>query len=179
MQEVVEAHGLKFKPMITEAEISAKVKEMGKQISQDYAGKCPLLIGVLNGAFIFAADLMRAMDIDCEISFVKLASYRGLESTGQIETLIGLETNVKDRHVILVEDIVDSGKTLSTFIPTLKRSGPASVALATFLVKPASIKYEVEINYQGYEIPPAFVIGYGLDYNGIARNLKGIYQLIE
>ena len=179
MESLVEAHGLKFKPMISEAEILAKVAEMGQQISKDYAGKNPLILGVLNGAFIFAADLVRAIDIDCEISFVKLASYTGLESSGNVNTLIGLEKNVQDRHIIIVEDIVDSGKTLSAFIPKLKAAGPASVALATLLVKPESVSHPVPIDYCGFEIPPAFVIGYGLDYNGLARNLKGIYQLAE
>jgi hypoxanthine phosphoribosyltransferase len=179
MDSLVEAHGLKFKPMIAEEAIQEKIKEMGAAISKDYEGKRPLLIGILNGAFIFAADLMRAISIDCEISFIKLASYRGLTSTENVSTLIGLEVNVKDRHVILVEDIVDSGKTLSAFIPELKKSEPASVALASLLVKPESIKHPVQIDYQGFEIPPAFVIGYGLDYNGLARNLSGIYQLAE
>lgn len=179
MQPIIEANGLQFQPMISEAAIQEKVQEMGKQISADYKDLKPLLIGILNGAFIFAADLMRAIEIDCEISFVKLASYKGLESTGKVSTMIGLEVDVKDRHIILVEDIVDSGKTLSTFIPTLKEAGPASVALAALLVKPESIQHELEINYSGFEIPPAFVIGYGLDFNGLARNLKGIYQLKE
>lgn len=179
MDSYVEAHGLKFKPMITEEAIQEKIKEMGAAISANYEGKRPLLIGILNGAFIFAADLMRAISIDCEISFIKLASYRGLTSTEQVSTLIGLEVNVKDRHVILVEDIIDSGKTLSTFIPELKKSEPASVALATLLVKPEAIKHPIPIDYHGFEIPPAFVIGYGLDYNGLARNLSGIYQLAE
>lgn len=179
MNQIVEAHGLKFKPMISEADVNAKVQEMGLQISADYAEKRPLLLGILNGAFIFAADLMRAIEIDCEISFVKLASYQGLQSTGQVSTLIGLEVDVKDRHVIIVEDIIDSGRTLSAFIPQLKEAQPASVSLAAFLVKPEAMQYELDIHYQGFEIPSAFVIGYGLDYNGLARNLKGIYQLVE
>ena len=179
MESLVEAHGLQFKPMISEEEILNKVKELGQQISEDYKGKRPLLLGVLNGAFIFAADLIRALDIECEISFVKLASYRGLESSGNVSTLIGLETDVTDRHVILVEDIIDSGKTLSEFIPVLKNAGPASTALVSLLVKPDSIKHPIQIDYQGFEIPPAFVIGYGLDFNGLARNLKGIYQLAD
>ena len=179
METIVEAHGLKFKPMISEEAIKKRVEEIASQIAEEYSEKCPLLLGVLNGAFVFAADLIRAMNIDCDNSFIKLASYRRVESTGQVSTVTGLEEDVKNRGVIIVEDIIDSGKTLSSFIPGLKAQQPASVKLVALLVKPDAIKYPIQIDYRGFDIPPAFVIGYGLDYNGLARNLKGIYQLAD
>lgn len=175
--DTVKAHDLSFELMLSEEEIKAKVEEMGKALQKDYKGKDPLFLGVLNGSFIFTADLTRAFGEQCEVSFIKLSSYSGLESTGEVATLIGLTTDIKDRHVIVVEDIIDTGKTMHDFIPTLKKMNPASVAFATFLLKPDAIKFDIQIDYVGFKIPNKFVIGYGLDYNESGRNLKGIYQL--
>lgn len=180
MSKTVKAHDLEFEIYISEKDIAEKVASLGAQIGQDYQDKKPLFVGILNGCFVFAADLMRACDIDCEVSFIKLASYSGLSSTGKVSTLIGLnEEEIKGRHIIIMEDIIDSGKTLSEFLNSLKAMEPASVAIASLLVKPEAVQYPVPIDYLGFEIPNKFVIGYGLDYNGLGRNLGGIYQLIN
>ena len=175
--QTVKAHDLTFEIMYTEEEIQARVKTMGEQLQHDYRGKTPLFLGVLNGSYVFMADLTRAFGQACDVSFIKLSSYSGTESTGEVATVIGLTTEVKDRHVIVVEDIIDTGKTMSDFLPTLKEMNPASVAFATFLLKPDALKNEVPIDYLGFEIPNKFVIGYGMDYNERGRNLKNIYQL--
>lgn len=178
-KQIVKAYDLSFELYISEEDIKTKVQEMAAKITAKYKDLNPLIIAVLNGSFIFAADLTRACAMDCDISFVKLASYEGLKSTGDISTLIGLEQDVKDRHIIVVEDIVDTGNTIATFLPKLKELHPASVAVASLLLKPEPFNNLFTVDYIGFEIPNKFVIGYGLDYNGRARNLKGIYQLIE
>jgi len=175
--QTVKAHDLSFELMISEKEIQAKVETMGKTLKEKYQGKNPIFLGVLNGSFVFTADLVRAFGDDCEVSFIKLSSYSGLESTGKVATVIGLTTDVENRHIIVIEDIIDTGKTMHDFLPTLKKMNPASVAFATFLLKPDAIKYDFPIEYIGYKIPNKFVIGYGLDYNEQGRNLRGIYQL--
>ena len=177
MDRTIQIHDLYFTPFITEEDIMEKVAEMGRKLKQKYAGRNPLFLGVLNGAYIFAADLVRACDFNCEISFIKLSSYSGTQSTENLATLIGLAEPVEDRHVIIVEDIIDTGQTLNKFIPELMAMGPKSVEVAALLVKPEAMEYEVDIHYQGFEIPPAFVVGYGLDYDGLGRNLRDIYQL--
>ncbi|MFK7776371.1 MAG: hypoxanthine phosphoribosyltransferase [Saprospiraceae bacterium] len=175
--QIVKAHDLTFQLMMSEEKVLARVKEMGKELNEKYQDKNPIFLGVLNGAFIFMADLARAFGGQCEVSFIKLSSYSGMESTGEVATVIGLTHDIENRHVIIVEDIIDTGKTMHDFLPTLKKMNPASVAFATFLLKPEAIKYEFPIDYIGFEIPNKFVIGYGLDYNEAARNLRGIYQL--
>ncbi|MCF8245775.1 MAG: hypoxanthine phosphoribosyltransferase [Saprospiraceae bacterium] len=173
----ITAHDLTFEPFISEAEIAAKVMALGSQIRQQYKGKRPLFVGVLNGAFVFAADLVRAASIECEVAFVRLASYEGTASSGQVSTVLGLDFEVKNRHIIVVEDIVDSGRTLHHFIAELQKLQPASVALAALLFKPEALQFPVNIDYLGFEIPDKFVVGYGLDYNGLCRNLPSVYQL--
>lgn len=173
----ITAHDLTFEPFINETEIAAKVNELGKQIRNDFDGKRPLFVSVLNGAFVFAADLVRAAGIESEVAFVRLASYEGIQSTGQVSTVLGLDFEVKNRHVIVVEDIVDSGRTLHHFISELKNLEPASISLAVLLFKPEALQHPVKIDYLGFEIPDKFVVGYGLDYNGLCRNLRSIYQL--
>lgn len=179
MSELIQLHDLSFKPFISEREIRKRVEEIGLQIANKYRDQNPIFLGVLNGAFIFAADLIRACNINCDISFIKLSSYRGTRSTGEVATLIGLDIDVKNRPVIIVEDIIDSGKTLDTFLPELQKLHPASVELAGLLTKPEALEYPVEIHYVGFEIPNKFVVGYGLDYNGLGRNIRDIYQLSE
>ncbi len=166
-----------FVPFITAQQIAERVKEIARQINADYEGKKPLVIGVLNGSFIFAGDLFRNLTIDAEISFIKLASYKGTSSTGHVVTAIGMEENLKDRHVIIVEDIIDTGKTLHAFMPEIYNRQPASVKIATFLTKPAALKYEVKADYCAFEIENNFVVGYGLDYDGLGRNLPELYVL--
>lgn len=170
---------LAFRPYISAADIQARTAALGSAISQDYAGKCPLFLVVLNGAFVFAADLVRACPIDSEITFVRLASYDGLASTGQVKTIIGLPEVLAGRHIIIVEDIIDSGQTLAGFIPQLEQHRPASIAVAALLVKPDALEHRVEIDYKGFDIPTKFVVGYGLDYDGLGRQLPDIYQLEE
>lgn len=178
MQGEVSVHGLPFRLLISESEIQNRVSEMGAAITEAYREKTPIFLGVLNGCFVFMADLVRQCDIACEVSFIKLASYEGLQSTGEVKTHIGLETSIRDRHVILVEDIIDTGKTLHSFLPVLAEFKPASVALAALVVKPEALSYPLDIDYRGFDIENRFIVGYGLDYDGQARNLPGIYQLI-
>lgn len=179
MSDSIKIHDKYFEPFLSEQEILERTKALGKKISNDYADKKPIFISILNGVFIFAADLIRACEMDCEVSFVKLASYDGLESTGNITEKIGLEIDLKDRHVILVEDIIDSGETLHQFLPEIKKMQPSSLHLAVLLLKPEAVQYDFNINYLGFEIPDKFVIGYGMDYDGLGRNLRGLYQLKE
>jgi len=178
-KKLVRAHDLTFKPFLSEEKILKRVAELGHQITNDFKGKKLVFIGILNGAFVFLADLVRACDLSCEITFIKLSSYKGLKSKGKVTTLIGMDIDLKGRDVIVVEDIVDTGKTLYQFLKELKTLEPTSVKLASLLVKPEALQYEIPVDYKGFDIPNKFVIGYGLDYNGEGRNLKSIYQLAE
>lgn len=177
MKESVQVHDLTFVPMIASSEIQERINAIAKVLKMRYANKKPLFLGVLNGAFMFAADLMRACDFECEITFIKLSSYRGMTSTGNITNVIGLSEEIKDRHVIIVEDIIDSGKTMNKLIPDLKDLAPASIEVAALLVKPDAMEHHVDVAYTCFSIPNDFVIGYGLDYDGLARNYKDIYTL--
>ena len=176
---IIRAHDLTFKPFLSEERIQERVAELGQQITNDYRGKKPLFIGILNGAFIFTSDLVRACDLTCETTFIKLSSYEGLNSTGDVTTLIGMDIDLKGRDVIVVEDIIDTGRTLSRFLAELKKLEPASVKLASLLVKPEALQHHIPVDYKGFDIPNKFVIGYGLDYDGEGRNLGGVYQLVE
>ena len=166
-----------FTPFISAEKIQGRVSELAAQINKDYEGKKPLVIGVLNGSFIFAADLFRMLTIEAEISFIKLASYKGTSSTGNVVTAIGMEENLKGRHVIIVEDIIDTGKTLHAFMPEIHNRQPASVKIATFLSKPDALKYDVKAEYCAFEIENKFVLGYGMDYDGLGRNIPELYVL--
>lgn len=168
-----------FEPYLPESLIQEKISELGKLISKEYEGKKPLFIGVLNGSFMFAADLFKQITIEAEICFIKLASYKGTKSTGNVITAIGLDTDIRDRHLILLEDIIDTGKTMHEFIPQLHHQQPASIKMAVLLHKPDATIYPVQIDYCCFSIPNRFVLGYGLDYDGFGRNLKEIYQLKE
>lgn len=168
-----------FTPFIPAAKINERIKELAGQLNADYAGKKPLVIGILNGSFMFAADLFRQLTIEAEISFIKLASYKGTTSTGNVVTAIGMEENLKDRHIIIVEDIIDTGKTLHAFMPEIYNRQPASVKIATFLSKPDALKYDVKADYCAFEIENKFVLGYGMDYDGLGRNIPELYVLKE
>ncbi len=174
----VTVHDKFFQPYITREAISKRVAELGRQIDEDYSGLNPLFLSVLNGSFIFAADLFRAITIEAEISFIKLASYKGTSSTGHVITAIGMEESLHNRHIIVLEDIVDTGKTLSSFMPELRQRNPLSLKIATFLTKPEARQYDITPDYVGFEIPNKFVVGYGLDYDGHGRNLPELYQLV-
>lgn len=179
MAQTVKAHDLNFELFINEQTIQKTVADIGEKITQDYQNKKPLLLGILNGSFVFAADLMRTLEIDAEIEFVKLTSYEGLNSSGILREMIGLEeSKIENRHLIIIEDIIDTGNTLARFLPELEKMNPASIALATFLLKPEALQHPLKISYLGIKIPNKFVIGYGLDYNGLGRGLRGIYQII-
>lgn len=168
-----------FVPFLTNAEIETRIQQLAVDISRDYKDKNPLFIGILNGAFMFAAELFKHLDITAEISFIKLASYKGTTSAGTVITAIGLENIILERNIIILEDIVDTGKTLSAFLPQLQAQQPASITVATLLHKPEATKYPIHPHYIGFSIPDKFVVGYGLDYDGYGRNLKAIYQLKE
>ena len=168
-----------FAVSIPEAEILKQVRRVAAEITRDMEGKSPLLLPVLNGSFIFAADLLRQIPIPCEVSFIKLASYQGTQSTGQIREVIGLNTDITGRHIVIVEDIIDSGITMAHMIETLQAQNPASISVCTLLLKPNSLKVEVPVDYCAMQIPSDFIVGYGLDYNGFGRNTKDIYTLVE
>ena len=167
-----------FKTSIPEAEIKQRVKELAEQISKDYEGKHPLLLGVLNGAFIFAADLARELTIPFQISFVKLASYQGTISTGKVKEVLGINEDLTGRHVIIVEDIVDTGHTMKQMIEALGTRGPASVDICTLFVKPDKLEEPIDIKYAAFSIPNDFILGYGLDFDQEGRGLKEIYTLV-
>ena len=178
MQEI-HVHDKIFVPYLSQAEIEAAVKKIAEAISADYADKYPLFIAILNGSFMFASELFKWLAIPAEICFIKLASYKGTTSSGHIITSIGLDTEVKDRHVIILEDILDTGKTLSQFLPQLYNQHPASLKIAALLHKPSATVYDVPLDYNGFKIPDKFVVGFGLDYNGLGRNIPAVYQLKE
>jgi len=160
--------------------INKRIRLMGIQLNVDYEGKCPLFIGILNGSFLFMADLIKEIDLPCEVAFMRLASYQGTESTGTVKELIGLPDDIEDRDLIIVEDIVDTGLTLTHILKTLKEKNPASIKVCSLLLKPEALKCEIkELEYVGFEIPNEFVVGYGLDYNGLGRNLIDIYRATD
>jgi hypoxanthine phosphoribosyltransferase len=169
---------LEFKKFITAAKIEEKVKELGSRISEDYKGKSPLLLPILNGSFIFAADLVREIKGDCRISFVKHASYQGTQSSGQLNTLIGLNESLFGQDLIIIEDIMDTGLTLSKVITEFGTLGVKSVEIVSLVRKAAARDHAVQPKYIGFDIDNEFVLGYGLDYDGLGRNLKDIYKAI-
>ena len=167
-----------FEIFIPSIHIQQRIKELGRAISQDYRDKNPIFLSILNGAFIFAADLIREIDIPSEISFIKLKSYRRMESSGKVKELLGLEHNIFDRNIIIIEDIVDTGKTLNHILDEFRELGAKSIEILALLHKREANKYPVNLKYVGFEIPDRFVVGYGLDYEGQGRNLKDIYKVI-
>jgi hypoxanthine phosphoribosyltransferase len=170
----------KFVPYLTEEKLQERIKDLGNQISEDYKNKLPIFIGILNGSFMFLSDLLKNVKIHCEMDFFKLSSYGDEKiSSGNVKLLKELNADISERHVIIVEDIVDSGLSLKYIQEMLEQHNPASVKYASLLVKPGSLKYDVKIDYIGFEIKDEFVIGYGLDYAQKYRNLKSIYVLSE
>lgn len=175
----IKVHDKEFIPYLSADEIERQVKRVASEINRDYEGKKPLFIAILNGAFIFAADLFKHITIEAEISFIKLASYKGIKTSGHVITAIGLDADLHKREVIIIEDIVDTGKTLYHFLPQLEHQNPTSLKIASLLHKPDALQHPLKIDYLGFNIPNKFVIGYGLDYDGLGRNIKEIYQLVE
>ena len=173
----MEVNKEKLSELISKSQIQDKVKEIAADISQKYVGEAPILIGILNGSFIFCADLMREMDINCEIDFIKVSSYTGTASVGTVKLRKDISADIANRHVVIVEDIIDSGLTIKFIKDRMLEAGPKSVAIVTLLIKPDIAKLDFKIDWVGFEIPPEFVVGYGLDYDQLYRNLKAIYRL--
>ncbi len=168
-----------FKTFIPEDEIQRRVKAVAEKINKDLDGQNPLFLAVLNGSFMFAADLMRYITIPCEISFVKLASYQGTTSTGKVKEIIGINEELQGRTVVIVEDIVDTGKTMKRMLESLGTRNPGSLHICTLLVKPNKLEENLNIEYAAMEIPNDFIVGYGLDYDQQGRNLRDIYTVVE
>jgi hypoxanthine phosphoribosyltransferase len=175
---LVKVHDKSFETYLSEDTILQRVKELAEAISKDYAGKRPLFIVILNGSFMFAADIFKHLTLEAELCFIKLASYKGMKSSGKVVTSIGLEEDLFGKDVIILEDIVDTGKTLHNFLPKLIHQQPKSLKIATLLHKPEATEHPLTLDYVGFQIPNKFVVGYGLDYDGLGRNLKEIYQLV-
>jgi hypoxanthine phosphoribosyltransferase len=175
----IEVHNKKFTPYISVQEISEQIGKLAADLNRDYAGKKPLFIAILNGSFMFASDLFKELTIEAEICFIKLASYKGTKSTGNVITSIGLDEPLTGRHVVIIEDIVDTGKTLHEFLPQLFNQQPASLKIAALLHKPEALKHPIKIDYLGFNVPNKFLLGYGLDFDGLGRNLREIYRLVE
>lgn len=167
-----------FQVSIPAETIAHEVTRVATEINRDFAGLEPIFMPVLNGSFIFAADLLRQVDLPCKVCFIKLASYQGMQSTGEIREVIGLAEDITDRDVIIVEDIIDSGITMAHMLETLQNHNPASISVCSLLVKPDALKVAIPIHYRAMDIPNDFIVGYGLDYDGFGRNTKDIYTLI-
>ena len=178
-KEIVQVHEKRFKLFIPEAQIQKEVTRIAEEMNRDLANKDPIFLGILNGAFMFASDLYKQLTFPCQITFLKLASYSGTQSTGTVKQLIGINRDLKERVVVVLEDIVDTGVTLETIIRQLSGYQPSEIRVATFLHKPEATIKEVKLDYVGIEIPNDFILGYGLDYDGYGRNFKEIYQLVD
>jgi hypoxanthine phosphoribosyltransferase len=176
---MIQVHDKAFEPYLTAEAINGRIQKIAEQINKDYDGKSPLFIAILNGSFMFASDLFKAISIEAEICFIKLASYKGTKSSGHVITAIGLDIDLIGRHVIVLEDIVDTGKTLSEFLPQLEHQQPASMRIAALLHKPEATVYPITVDYLGFSVPNKFLLGYGLDYDGLGRNIPSIYKLVE
>lgn len=179
MEAKIIVHEKEFALFIDQESIEKRIRLMAIQLNVDYENRTPIFLGVLNGSFLFMADLMKEIDLACEVEFIKVTSYQGTTSGGKIKETLGIPLNLKGRDVIVVEDIVDSGLTMKYVLAKINALEPASVSLCTLLFKPAALKEELaELSYVGFEIPNEFVVGYGLDYDGHGRNLKHIYTAI-
>ena len=179
MNKQVKVRDRVFEVSLSEEQIKERVAQIAVQISKDLEGERPLFLAVLNGSFVFAADLLREVSIPCEITFVRMSSYVGTSSTGQVKELIGLKESIEGRTVVIVEDIIDSGLTMKDLLATLQAKNPKEIRIASLLVKPGNLKVDLNIPYCCFKIPNDFIVGYGLDYDGEGRNLKDIYTVVE
>jgi len=177
--DTIKVNDKEFRLLLSKEKISESIKVAAERINHDLEGKNPLFLAVLNGSFMFAADLMKEINIRCEISFVKLASYQGMESGGKVREVFGLSENIEGRTIVIVEDIVDSGRTMRQLLDSLYTRNPAEIRIATFLFKPTALVCDVHPDYIAIEIPNEFVVGYGLDYDGYGRNFGEVYTLVK
>lgn len=176
---VIQIKDKRFETFISEERILEEVTRVAKEISRDLQGSSPLFVSVLNGSFMFTADLMKRLDMPCEISFVKLASYEGTSSTGKVKELVGLNEDIAGRTIVIVEDIVDTGITMKRLIETLRVRNPKEIRIATLLLKPDKLQVELDVHYVAMRIPNDFIVGYGLDYDGFGRNYRDIYKVTD
>jgi hypoxanthine phosphoribosyltransferase len=174
----IKVHDKSFETYLSEETIQKRIKEIAAELNKEYAGKKTYFIAILNGSFMFASDLFKNLDIPAELCFIKLASYKGMKSSGNVVTAIGLDDDLFGKDVVIVEDIVDTGKTLHNFLPKLLHMQPKSLKIVTLLHKSEATEFPLTLDYIGFDIPNKFVVGYGLDYDGLGRNLKEIYQLV-
>lgn len=176
MKEIA-VHNKQFRLLYNASQIEKQVERIAEEIKKEYKDKSPLFISLLNGAFMFTSDLMKLLEIECDLTFVKLSSYDGMQSSGKVKLHFGLDRSIAGRHVVIIEDIIDSGATLNFFLDALKLQNPASMKVAAMFVKTDALKYPVTPDFQGLSIPDKFIIGYGLDYNGLGRNYKDVYEI--
>jgi hypoxanthine phosphoribosyltransferase len=172
-------HDCDFSTYMYEEEIIARVHMLAEQLDKDYEGKNPLFLAVLNGSFMFTADLMKRINIPCEISFIRMSSYQDMHSTGHVKEVLGLKEDIEGRDVVIIEDIVDTGHTVNALLNQLREKNPASLEIATLLMKPECLQHQLDVKYVAKSIPNDFVVGYGLDYNGLGRNLRDIYKIVS
>ena len=177
--DTIQIKDKRFRTFITENEILKQVARVADEINRDLADENPVFVSVLNGSFMFTSDLMKHLNMPCELSFVKLASYEGTSSTGKVKELVGLNNDITGRTVVIVEDIVDTGFTMERLIETLRQRNPKDIRIATLLVKPDKLQVKLDIHYVAMNIPNDFIVGYGLDYDGLGRNYRDIYTVVE
>lgn len=174
----ISLHDKQFKPYLSAARLAEVEQELAARLNQDYADKKPLFLAILNGSFMFASDLLKLVQVPCEISFIRVASYQGTSSTGEVKEVLGLTEELAGRHVVLLEDIVDTGHTMRMLLDTLAAKQPASLEVATLFMKPECLQHELAIRYVGLSIPNDFIVGYGLDYDGLGRNYPDVYKVV-
>ena len=174
----IKVHDKKFRKIISARKVQQAIEVVAKKINKDFKNKKPIFISVLNGSFLFTADLIKKVTVECEISFIKISSYSGTQSTGNMNTLIGLKEDLKDRNVVVLEEMVDSGNTIEKVIGELKKLNPKSLKIATLFFKPEAYKKNIKLDYIGMDVPNDFLVGYGLDYDGLGRNLQDIYAAV-
>ncbi len=179
MSATIKVHDKEFVPFLTAEEIDQQIIRLANEINRDYRAKNPLFISILNGSFMFSSDLFKKLTIESEICFIKLASYKGVKSSGKVITAIGLDAELYKRHVVIIEDIVDTGKTMSELLPQLRNHHPSSLKICSLLHKPDQMMFDIKIDYLGFSIPNKFVVGYGLDYDGLGRNIPSIYKVAD
>lgn len=174
----ISLHNKQFAPYLSAAQLAAAIQQLADQLNQEYADKRPLFVSVLNGAFIFTADLLKALTIDCEVTFIRVASYSGTSSTGKVKEVLGLYEELAGRHVVILEDIVDTGHTMKMLLEMLRAQQPASLEVATLFLKPECLQHALDVRYVGLSIPNDFIVGYGLDYDGLGRNYPDVYKAV-